>query len=155
MFKVIQKAMCVCLALLSLSSCEEQLVQRRQSTVGGKTIGGGGNDPGDFKINNGESYAFPKVTYKEFIPEYDQFAYFKSRTWRIEWPWYDDDFDFNLIPGVLSVSSGELNSFNFLNNGEPETTFNTTLSLFYGDRVEGTRKRESQDFAGLGAKASK
>lgn len=138
MHNAISKVMCVSFALLSLSACEEQLIQRSPSTVGGKTIGGGGDRPGGFKGNPGESYTFPKVIYQEFVPSYEPFAEFKCRTWRIEWPWYDSDYDFNMIPTMLSVNTGELNSFNFLNNGEPQSTFNSTLSLHYGSRVEST-----------------
>lgn len=131
--------MYVSFALLSLSACEEQFIQRSPSTVGGKTIGGGGDHPGNFKPNNGESYAFPEITYQEFIPAYEPFSHTKCKTWRIEWPWYDSDYDFNLIPGVLSMKTGDLNSFNLLNSQDPDNTFNSTISLFYGNRVEGTR----------------
>jgi hypothetical protein len=139
MLNAISKAMCISAVVLTLSACEDHMVQRSDQAVGGKTSGGGGGGdrPGGFKQNPGESYPFPTVTFTEFIPSYDPFSYFKCHAWRIEWPWYDDDFDYNLIPGVLSVNSGELNSFNFLNSTVPSNTFNSTFSLFYGDRVEG------------------
>lgn len=138
MFKAISKVMCVSLALLTLSACEEQFIQRSQPTVGGKVVLGGGDHPDGFKGNPGESYPFPNVSYQEFIPTYEPFAYLKTKTWRIEWPAYASDYDFNLIPTMLSLNTGELNSFNFLNNGEPESTFNSSLSLYYGNRVECT-----------------
>lgn len=129
--------MCVSVTLLSLSACEDELVQKRHPTIGGKTIGDDDDRPGGFQQNNGETYPYPKVIFKELIPPYDLFASKKTLAWRIEWPWYDSDYDFNLIPGVLSVKTGELNSFSYLNNAEPQKTFDATLSLYYGNKVEG------------------
>jgi hypothetical protein len=136
MFKVILKVICVSAVALSISACEEQLIQRNHQTIGGKTSGEDDDRPGGFKDAPGESYPFPTVAEQEFIPAYDLFDDYKCKVWRIEWPWYDDDFDYNLIPGVLSLSTGELRSFNFLNTTEPENTYASTFSLFYADRVE-------------------
>lgn len=139
MFKPIFKVMCVGVVLFSLSACEDHLMQRSPQTVGGKTIGGGGDRPGGFKTNPGEAYSYPEVTYQEFIPEYELFAQFKCHAWRIEWPWIDDDYNYRLIPTVLSVNDGSVRSFNYLNNNDPQQTFNGTLSLYYNERLESAR----------------
>jgi hypothetical protein len=128
--------MCISATTFLLVACDDQLMQRNQPTVGTKTIGRNPGMPGGFQENPGESYPFPNVSHAVHIPGYAPFAYEKCLTWRIGWPWYDSDYDYNLIPTVLSVTNGELNSFNLLNNTDPQNTFNSTMSLFYSNKVE-------------------
>lgn len=112
-------------------------MQRNQQTVGGKTLGGGGHDgPGGFEENPDGRYPYPEIIEKEYIPPYDLFAEEKCLAWRITWPWYDDDFDSEKIPTVLSFNTGALNSINYLNNTSPGNTHNGTLSLYYNYKVE-------------------
>jgi hypothetical protein len=127
---------CIVAATLTLTGCEDHLLQRDEATIGGKTIRDGREGPGGFKQNPGETYPYPEIIETEFIPPYEYFAYQKCRTWRITWPAYDSDYDPDLIPSVLSLNNGELNSFNYLNNTSPENTYNATLSLYYGSKVE-------------------
>ena len=115
-------------------------MQRNTQTVGGKTIGGADDRAGDDKKNPGHSFPFPRVIYREYIPEYDLFASEKCLAWRIEYPSYSSNYDFNLIPGVLALkANGELNSFNFLNTTDPANTFASTISLYHGDKLRATR----------------
>ena len=127
---------CIVVTILTLAACEDNLLQRNQSTIGGKTLGDGRDGPGGFKQNPGETYPFPEIIETEFIPPYEFFDYRKCRTWKITWPAYDSDYDPDLIPSVLSLNNGELNSFNYLNSTSPENTYNSTISLYYGSRVE-------------------
>jgi hypothetical protein len=127
---------CLGMVILALAGCEDHLLQRDQPTFGGKTIGDGREGPGGFKQNPGETYPFPEIIETEFIPSYEFFDYRMCKAWRITWPLYDSDYDLDLIPSVLSLNNGELNSFNYLNNTSPENTYNSTLSLYYGSRVE-------------------
>jgi len=138
MLKFISKGLCVIVTLFTISACEDNMLQRNAQSPDGKTFGGDGGRPGGFKQNPGESYPFPEIIETEFIPRYDLFEEFKCLTWKITWPEYDGDYSSQYIPTVLSLNNGELNSFNFLNNTDPENTFNSTMSLYYSQKVATT-----------------
>lgn len=122
--------------VLTLAGCEDSLMQRNQQTVGGKTFGGGDEGPGGFTENPDGRYPFPEIIETEYIPSYDLFNETKCLAWRITWPAYDDDFDIDKIPTVLSVNNSALNSINYLNNTSPGNTHNGTFSLYFNDKVE-------------------
>lgn len=119
---------------LVLSGCMDSEIQRNPQTIGGKTSGPVDGRPGGFQQNPGESYPYPEIIYQEFVPSYHLWQGTKCRTWRITWPAYDSDYDKDLIPTVLSLSSSQLNSIEYLNNTDPQLTYNSHLSL-YNDRI--------------------
>ena len=135
MLKSMLRIACTTALIVVAASCENSHIQPNNPGFGKKS-----NDdrdrPGGFQQNPGETYSFPEIIEQEFIPSYEYFAGFKCRTWRITWPWIDGDYNADLIPTVLSVNSGELNSFEFLNNNAPSNTYNSTMSLYYQRRVE-------------------
>jgi hypothetical protein len=135
MFKSIFRIAYTTALIVVLTSCEDHLVQPK-SPAFGKKSNGDRDMPGGFQQNPGETYAYPEIIEQEFIPSNEYFAYFKCRTWRITWPWIDGDYNSDLVPTVLSVNSGQLNSIEFLNNNSPSLTYNSTMSLYYQRRVE-------------------
>jgi hypothetical protein len=137
MFKLVSKVTLISMLVLVIASCEDNLMQKNPSTVGGKTSGEGRNPGrGDKKQNPGESYPFPEIIQTEFIPRQAPFNEWKSVGWKITWPWYDGDYDTELIPTVFAINNSELNSINFLNNTDPENTHNGTMSLYYNYKLE-------------------
>jgi hypothetical protein len=122
-------------AALVLTGCMEPEMQRNPQTIGGRTIGPERERPGGFKQNPGESYPYPEIIYQEFVPSNVNLDEMKCLTWRITWPLYDSDFNDDLIPTVLSVTTGELNSIQYLNNTDPHNTFKTTLSLYLNRKL--------------------
>lgn len=134
MINQLSKVLFTGLVLFTMASCEDAL--QKNDAIAGKTRNGHGSHPGDIKSNPGDSYRYPEIIEREYVPPYDLFSEYKCRTWRIAWPDYADDFDSDFIPTVLSLNNGELNSFNFLNNTHPNNTFNGTISLFYSQRVQ-------------------
>lgn len=129
---------CVVVVLLGmmLSGCEDNLMQRNQQTVGGKTIGGGHEGPGGLTENSNGRYPYPEIIEREYISRYDLFSETKCLAWRITWPTYDDDFDTEKIPTVLSVNNSALNSVYYLNNTSPGNTHKGTFSLYFNNKVE-------------------
>lgn len=134
MLKTIQKFTLPVLLLAASSGCDEQLVQPNHAFA--IIPNGGSSGPGGLAENPGEQYAFPEIIEQVFYPGYDLFAEYKCKTWRITWPWIDSDYNDELIPTVLSVNSGNLNSIAYLNNNSPALTHNSTMSLYYGQRVQ-------------------
>jgi hypothetical protein len=123
--------------ILALPGCEDNMFQRDQQTIGGKTIGGGGYDgPGDLTENPDGRYPYPEIIEQEYIPSYDLFAHTKCLAWRITWPEYAGNYDTDLIPTVFSRQTGLVNSFNFLNNTSAQNTYKGNFSLYYGNKVE-------------------
>lgn len=97
--------------------------------------------PGDLKREDSGSdnrVPYPNIFKKVFIPEYELFASMKCLAWRITWPEYPAGMDTDKIPSVFSAPSGALNSFYYLNNVGPQNTYNTSFSLYHGNKVEAT-----------------
>jgi hypothetical protein len=102
---------------------------------------GGRDTPGDLKQEDGGgdgNAPYPDIIEREFIPAHRPFAGTKCLAWRITWPTYPGDMDTDKIPGVFSAPAGALNSFYYLNNVSPQATYNTSFSLYHGDKVEST-----------------
>jgi hypothetical protein len=142
------------LSMLFAVSCEDNGIQRNAQPIGGKTLGGRDDGAGGFKQNPGETYPYPEIIEREFIPPYDLFDGVKCLTWRITWPSYDSDYDYELIPTVLSLKSGGLNSFRYLNNSAPQLTYNSIMSLYYDSKVESTNSMWSELDHSFGPEAS-
>lgn len=73
-----------------------------------------------------------------FVPPEPALSDWKCHTWRITWPLYDSDYDQDLIPTIISIGSGNLNSLNFINNQSPHVTFKTTMSLYINRKLYST-----------------
>ena len=122
---------------LTLSSCEDSLLERDQPTVAGKPTGEGGKDlPEGLPDNRDGRYPYPEIIEREYIPRNDLFNHTKCLAWRITWPVYDAFVDPEKIPTVFSIETGFVNSFHFLNNTSPENTYKCNFSLYYGNKVE-------------------
>jgi hypothetical protein len=133
-FTKILQAICM---LLTLTGCQDDLVERSNPLNGGKTFGGiGDGHPDDLRNNPGESYPFPEIIATEYIPRDASFDDMKCLAWRITWPEYDSDYDRDLIPTVFSISDGQLHSFNYLNNTVFHNTSKATMSLYVNAQVE-------------------
>lgn len=123
------------LGLLIIGGCEDQSLTKSPSTQSGvTTLRGDSEGPGSYTDHpNGDTYAYPKITFKEFIPEDDLYDW-KTLTWRIEWPEYGPGADPDKIPTLFSLN-GALNSFHYLNNADPENTYNTLFSLYHDNKL--------------------
>ena len=131
-------------AALVMAGCMEPEMQKNPPAIGGKTNGPVRERPGGFQENPGETYPYPEIVYQEFVPSNVNLDYMKVVTWRITWPSYDSDFNDDLIPTLLSVSTGELNSIAYLNNADPDETFKTTLSLYLNRKLYASNEMLSQ-----------
>lgn len=122
--------------VLSIAACEDNSLQKNPQTIGGKIFEDNGSaTPGDKKAP-GESYPYPEIIKREFIPTISEFIHLKCIAWRITWPWYDSDDGSGIIPTVWSRKTGLLNSFEYLNATSPGNTYNGTMSLYYQNRLE-------------------
>lgn len=153
MFRLFSKAISISISILILVSCEDSLLQKSTES-GGNTPRRNGGHPGDKEANPGPSYRFPTIIETEFIPSSDAFDYMKCLTWKITWPSYDSDYNAELIPTVLSLNNSELNSINFLNSTHPQNTYNSTLSLHYGSRVESANTMWNELYYSFGTEES-
>lgn len=145
---IFTKMNCPRLATLSLIAgvsvmfflgCEENFSTKNEgSTLSGtKTFRGGSEGPGSFTDHpNGDRYPYPEIIFHEYISDIKLFAHTKCLAWRITWPDYAGDADTDKIPSVFNTSNGALNSFYYLNNVSPQTTYNSKFSLFSNDKVE-------------------
>jgi hypothetical protein len=124
--------------LLALGACEDNLMQKTSPTIGAEifedrgqsTLGDEKNAPG------GNTYPYPDIIKREFIPAVRDFAHTKCFAWRITWPWYDSDDGSGMIPTVFSRKNGALNSFDYLNATDALNTYNGTMSLYYQNKLE-------------------
>lgn len=137
MLKSISKLTLAAVLIAVASGCDEQFIQPNNGL--GKKTNEGTDRPGGFKQNPGESYPYPEIIEQEFIPDYDLYANYKCRTWRITWPVIDSDYNFEMIPSIFSVHSGALHSISYLNHGAPSLTFNSTMTLFNGNKIEAAK----------------
>lgn len=87
----------------------------------------------------------PKVIRTEHIPPYALFATHKCIKWRIEWGYFLPSYNQLLIPSVFSVIDNSINSIDYLNSSSPALTRKTTMSLYYGSKVEGSRNMVELD----------
>lgn len=117
------------------AGCEDQSLTKDSSTYVEKTNTGIAREgPGSYTDHpNGGRYLYPQIIFKEFIPKDDLYDW-KTWAWRITWPNYGPGHDPNKIPTVFSLN-GALNSFEFLNNVGPQTTYNTVFSLYDEDKI--------------------
>ncbi len=124
------------ICIIVFGGCEDNFTTRdHDGVINEKTFGGDREGPGGYTDHpSGDRYPYPKVSKKEFIPPYPKFDYMKCLTWRIEWPDYAGSADIEKIPTVFS-QNGALNSFYFLNNQPPQTTYNTKFSLYFDNRL--------------------
>jgi hypothetical protein len=136
--KSITQSLILAMCFSLLGSCEDNLITKRQDgLIDGKTAGGGSghNDtegyPGG---SDGNRYPYPNIIKREYIPSYDLFDYMKCLAWRIEWPSYGGSADIDKIPTVFG-RNGSLNSFEYLNNTDPENTYKALFSIYYDDKV--------------------
>jgi hypothetical protein len=91
---------------------------------------------GSYGNPGGTPVPYPEIIRQTFIPRDDIYGY-KCTAWKITWPAYPIGYDANKIPTTFSLN-GALNSFYYLNNVAPETTWNTLFSLFYENKIQGT-----------------
>lgn len=135
MVHVIKKATLV-ITLLMLSACVDSMLERGSQKVTDITDERNGHSGGDTEGIPPGAVRFPKIIEREYIPRYELFSHVKCRAWRIEWPSYSNSYDAGLIPTVLAVDNGALNSFKFLNGTSPSNTYNATMSLYYENTLE-------------------
>jgi hypothetical protein len=154
MFKQAVKSLCMTLSIFLLTSCEDTMLQKTVHSQGEKAPGNNRSGPGDKKANPGETYRFPEIVETEFIPNSSAFDDMKCLTWKITWPVYDSDYDTELIPTVLSLNNSELNSINFLNSTDGQNTYNSTLSLYYGSKVESANTMWNELYYSFGTEES-
>lgn len=96
-------------------------------------------------------YPYPTIIEREFIPPNRNFAHTKCLAWRITWPAYNASADADKIPTVFATVNGALNSFNYLNNVDPQNTYNTVFSLYYNEKVEASAGLWAElDYADVG-----
>lgn len=125
------------ICIIFFGGCEDSFMTRDQhGVIKGKTFGGGGHEgPGGYTDHpNGDTYPYPTIIEREYIPPYSKFDYMKCLAWRIEWPEYAGSADVDKIPTVFS-QNGALNSFYYLNNNSAQTTYNTKFSIYYDNRI--------------------
>lgn len=135
--KPMKQAIAFSLLLAAFCSCEEQSITRQEPTPAidlavanstPATLGG--------TIKNGPSLPLPTIIEQTYVPANELFAHTRCRAWRVTWPIYPVGTNFNLIPTVFSVKSGNLNSFNYLNNTAASNTYQTTFNLYHNTKVE-------------------
>lgn len=93
-----------------------------------ESAGGGGSNP----------VPYPEIIKKIYIPTYRLWAGTKCLAWRITWPEYNGSVSTDKIASVFTTPSGALNSFHYLNNVDPQNTYNTKFSLYHDNKVECT-----------------
>lgn len=121
--------------MLLTAGCEDQFLTKNSPESLGKTSTVIRHEgPGSYADHpNGDRYVYPQITFQEFIPKDDLYDW-KTWAWRITWPGYDAGYDPNKIPTVFSLN-GALNSFEYLNNVDPQNTYNTVFSLYDDDKI--------------------
>lgn len=124
--------------VLFFAGCEENLMTRTpDGAIDGKTFGDGRGYEGPGTLTdhrNGDRYPYPEIIEREYIPPYKLFAYQKCLAWRITWPDYAESADVDKIPTVFSTN-GAFNSFYYLNNVDPQNTYNTKFSIYYDNKL--------------------
>lgn len=122
--------------IIFFGGCEDSFTTRNQhGEIKDKKFGGGHEGPGSYTDHpNGDRYPYPEIIEKEFIPPNSMFDYMKCLAWRVEWPDYAESADGNKIPTVFG-KNGALNSFYYLNNVDPQNTYNGLFSIYYDDKV--------------------
>ncbi len=133
MLHVIKKTT-IGILFLTAAACTDTMFDRGSQGITG-AAGERENRAIDSKAIPG-GYRYPTIIEREYISPHDAFSYYKCKAWRIEWPSYANSYDAGLIPTVLSVNNGALNSFNYLNSTSPLNTFNATMSLYYENKLE-------------------
>ena len=98
----------------------------------------GGHNDTESAGDPGNPVPYPEIIKKIYIPTYRLWAGTKCLAWRITWPEYDASVDTDKITSVFTTPSGALNSFYYLNNVDPQNTYNSKFSLFHGEKVEAT-----------------
>lgn len=126
------------LILLTLSACEDNFMQKAPQQIGAEIFEGSGRNTLNDEENapGGNTYPYPEIIEREFIPTLRDFAHTKCFAWRITWPWYDSDDGSGMIPTVFSRKTGALNSFDYLNATDAMNTYNGTMSLYYQNKLE-------------------
>jgi hypothetical protein len=120
-----------------IASCTEPYETPARATISGKTIFDEDRDPTEgIPESNDWRYPYPDIIEREFIPPYSKFDHTKCLAWRITWPAYEASADEDKIPTVFATINGALNSFDYLNSVDPQTTYKTDFSLYYDDKVE-------------------
>jgi hypothetical protein len=127
----------VAVILLMTTSCEENFMARDQHHIPiGKTLGDLNESPGGYTTHaGGWRYPYPEIIKKTFIPSYEKFDHTKCIAWRITWPEYQASADIEKIPTVFTTSNGALNSFYYLNNVDPQNTYNSKFNLYYDEKL--------------------
>jgi len=123
--------------LIITTSCEENFMTRDQHTsIEGKTIRGINESPGGYTTHSdGWRYPYPEIIKKTFIPPNPMFDHTKCIAWRIAWPEYEASADSDKIPTVFTTGNGALNSFYYLNNVDPQNTYNSKFNLYYDEKL--------------------
>ncbi len=141
--------------LLFFASCEDQFMTKNPADSLGKTnFRGNYEGPGSYTDHpNGDRYPYPEIIHKVYIPKDDLYDW-KTLAWRITWPDYADGYDPDKIPTLFSLN-GALNSFYYLNNVDPQNTYNTVFSLFHNAKVQRPSNLAADlDFIGAAPKSS-
>jgi hypothetical protein len=131
------------LVILIFSGCEDQWMTKNTSVELAKNRDGGFEGPGTYSDHSsGDRYPYPEIIHQVFIPENDMWDR-KTLAWRITWPVYADDADPEKIPTVWS-GNGILNSIDYLNNVDPQNTYNTLFSLYFDETIQRSRDMASE-----------
>ena len=118
------------------SGCDESLITKNSAVDLKQPMPHEG--PGTFtEHSNGADYPYPEIVFQEIIPKSD---HFKSKTlaWRITWPTYAADADPEKIPTIWS-GDGVLHSIDYLNEVDPQNTYNTLFSLYFDETIQRSR----------------
>jgi hypothetical protein len=124
-------------AFMVLTSCEEDSLT--ESLSGKTTLRD--TAPSETWLpeeGSGQTYPYPTILHQTFIPNSPLVDHTKCLTWKISWPEYAAGYDENMIPTVMTLTGGQLNSINFLNQNSPQNTYATTLSLYHDNKVQGS-----------------
>lgn len=137
-FRIASYYIALGMLFLTFTSCEESdlIGAQKQSTLG--VIEGEASTSRLDEKTNGPSTPYPTILRQTFVPGSSLVDHTKCLTWRISWPEYAAGYDHNLIPTVMTLTAGQLNSFNYLNQSSPQTTYASTLSLYHDNKVQGT-----------------
>jgi hypothetical protein len=87
---------------------------------------------------NDKRVVYPTIVQKTFTSRYEHFAHTICKTWRITWPVYHSSISEDKIATAFSINNGALNSFDYLNNVDPLTTYNTHFSLYFDQNIKQT-----------------
>jgi len=135
MKKLTSQALCFVLCLI-ITSCGDNYITPSK-TIGTRPPSNPGADlPESIPESRAWNYPYPSIIEREYISEYTMFAHTKCLAWRITWPAYAAAADHTKIPTVFATINGALNSFNYLNNVDPQNTYKTDFSLYFNNKVE-------------------